>query len=358
MFNIRQHSHLPIPSQSYTTQPSQHTPKLNNLQKLRSSDAVSIRSLDCPTSSISNLKANHQTLNFCNDIESMDSDSDHSVSSQSDRHKVIVILGGTKGIGMGLANEFLKMNHRVMITGQNTTSQENAQLQLTANNPEIKDHLKTATCNLQDVQTIQNVWDQTKSTFGRVDYWITCAGISQPMSNPDDRLKRLVDMQPQSYKEVVDVNLIGSMNSAKVAIPAMESQGGGHFYLFEGFGSDGTIRTGLTPYGSSKVGVNYLTKALAKEIEASSSCVKVGSLSPGIVITDLLKAPYVNNPEAWEKDKKIYNILADQVEPVTQYLSKEILKNNENGKTIEWLTPLKAIGRFITSPFVQRNHLE
>jgi|GEM_PF-1593566 len=281
--------------------------------------------------------------------------SEFSNPAQSDLHKTIVILGATRGIGKGLANEFLKMNHNVMITGQTPKSVQGALTELSRDPIQAADNLKGATCDLNNLAHIQSVWDNAYDSFGRVDYWITCAGISQPMTNPDDRLKRLVDMQPESYKEVIDVNLIGAMNSAKVAIPAMEAQGQGHFYLFEGFGSDGTIRSGLTPYGTSKVGVEYLTKALAQEAQESNSPVKVGSLSPGIVNTHLLKAPYVNNPAAWEKDKKIYNILADEVEPVAAFLAQAVLKNTTNGKSIQWLTPLKAISRFLTAPFIKRN---
>lgn len=270
------------------------------------------------------------------------------------RKKVAVIAGGTRGIGQGLAKAFADMHVNVMITGQSEKSVNNALQILNASNLQTPIHGKI--CDIRRLDDIQAVWDKTIEQFGRVDYWITCAGIIQSPSEKQG-LKRLVDMRGKGLKDVIDVNLTGAMNCASVVVPAMEKQGNGSFYLFEGFGSDGTIRTGFAAYGASKVAIQYLTKALAQENSQAKSPVNIGSLAPGIVITDLLKKSYTPDSAEWKKDKVIYDILADEVTPVAEFLAKEVTKNETNGRTITWLTPAKAAARFLTAPFHRRQDI-
>ena len=79
------------------------------------------------------------------------------------------------------------------------------------------------------------------------------------------------------------------------------------------------------------------------------------SLSPGIVVTDLLVPPPDQRGEAWEKSKKILNILADTVETVTPWLVEGILKADKNGAAVRWLTPGKVRRRFATALFRKRD---
>lgn len=269
--------------------------------------------------------------------------------------KVVVIAGGTRGIGEGLATAFSNMDHKVFITGQSDQSVSTALNTIQAQNPQA--NIRGKACDIRRLDDIQAVWNEAVEQFGRVDYWITCAGIAQPFGEQGS-LKRLVDMRGEGLCDVVDVNVTGSINCANIVVPQMEKQGHGHFYLFEGFGSDGTIRTGFAAYGASKVAIQYLTKALAQENAQANSPVNIGSLAPGIVVTDLLKNAYDKDSDTWKKDKAIYEILADPVEPVAQFLAEQVLKNKQNGKTINWLTPAKALSRFAMAPFGKRKEVD
>lgn len=266
--------------------------------------------------------------------------------------KVVVIAGGTRGIGQGLAKSFADLGLNVFITGQSDNSVSKAIDAVVAAVPDAR--IQGRPCDIRRLDNVQQAWDGAVQTYGKVDYWITCAGISKsPLE--EGGLKRMVDMRGEGLADVVDVNLTGSLHCAHTVIPAMEDQGFGHFYLFEGFGSDGTIRTGFTPYGATKVAIEYLAKALAQENKEAKSPVKVGSLAPGIVATDLLRNSYDTNSAAWEKDKAIYEILADDVEPVANFLAEQVTKNETSGKKINWLTPQKAARRFVAAAFGRKN---
>ena len=109
----------------------------------------------------------------------------------------------------------------------------------------------------------------------------------------------------------------------------------------------------MTPYGSSKSAIRYLTRSLAKE--AKDTGVKIGAIAPGIVVTDLLKDPYRNKPEEWKKAKKIFNILGDSVDTVAPYIADQVLVPRDSGKNIEWLTFGKVLGRFMKATVKKRD---
>jgi hypothetical protein len=83
--------------------------------------------------------------------------------------------------------------------------------------------------------------------------------------------------------------------------------------------------------------------------------VKVGYLSPGIVVTDLLVPPPDKRGAAWQRSKKILNILADQVETVTPWLVEGMLAARESGAAVRWLTGPKVQWRFLKSLVVKRD---
>jgi short-subunit dehydrogenase len=141
------------------------------------------------------------------------------------------------------------------------------------------------------------------------------------------------------------------MYGSRVALQGMLKQGRGQIYNMEGQGSDGTMRPGLTLYGTTKAAITALTKGLIKEVKGKP--VQVCYLSPGMVITDLLVGDY--SPEEFERVKRIFNILADKLETVSPWLVDQILANDKHGARIAWLTPQKAAYRFLTARFNKRD---
>jgi short-subunit dehydrogenase len=121
----------------------------------------------------------------------------------------------------------------------------------------------------------------------------------------------------------------------------------------EGYGSNGMINPGMGLYGASKFALTYFNKCLLAE--TGNSKVRICYLSPGIVLTDLLKRDMgSNDPRDWERTKRIYNILADRVETVTPWLAEHVLLNTRAGARVAWLTGRKAAGRFYMSLFRKR----
>jgi NAD(P)-dependent dehydrogenase (short-subunit alcohol dehydrogenase family) len=261
--------------------------------------------------------------------------------------KAVVITGSTKGIGLGLAAEFLKAGCKVLISGRNekllNIEQKKFQLQYGT------ERAAAVPCDVTDFSQIRQLWDRAAEVFGTVDIWINNAG----MANPSTAFHTLDD---RTIRSVVETNLIGTMYGSKVALEGMTAQNHGAIYNFEGYGSNGGIMFGLSVYGTTKRGVRYFTRSLMEE--QKNSPVLIGTLSPGMVVTDLLLKD-VDSLDARQRQRffKIVNILGDTVETVTPFLVRRMLENKKHGAEIEWLTKRKAAWRFMSAPFRKRNLL-
>lgn len=256
--------------------------------------------------------------------------------------QTIVVTGSTRGIGRGLAAEFLRRGHQVVVSGRRPDAVSRAVQELGAGAA-----LLGQTCDVRDLGSVQALWDAAVSRFGRVDMWINNAAIAT------DRM-RLDELPGEQMVATVDTNLIGTLFGCKVALAGMLKQGSGQVFTFEGFGSDGMTSPGLCVYGSTKRAIRYLTEGLAKEYRGSP--VLIGSLSPGIVPTDLLiYSSRSQDAQEWARAKRMMNILGDKVETVTPWLAEQALANREQGANIAWLTRGKAALRFMTAPFNKRD---
>jgi len=136
----------------------------------------------------------------------------------------------------------------------------------------------------------------------------------------------------------------------------MRTQGSGCVYNTEGHGSNDMTLPGMSVYGTSKRAVRYFTQALEKEAEGTG--VRIGVVSPGMVITDLLVSDFQEmDSEQREQARVIFNILADTVETVTPWLVEEILKDQDSGTWIEWMNDKKAQQRFEDEAYLTRDLL-
>lgn len=249
----------------------------------------------------------------------------------------VVITGGTKGIGYGLAKYFLEEGCKVTICGRKQATLNNAVDRLSK---ETKNYnIQGVICDVIDYKSVQNLWDEAYDIFGEVNIWINNAGVGQSSINLWDFSENLVN-------EIIDINIKGTIYGSMIATKNMLKQNHGYIYNMEGFGSDGSIRNKISLYGTTKRAVRYYTKSLAKELKDTE--VKIGTLSPGMVFTDLLENGIPEDNEESLKTRKIFAILGDDVDTVTKYLVEEILKNEKNNRNIKWLTKDKIILRFLS----------
>jgi NAD(P)-dependent dehydrogenase (short-subunit alcohol dehydrogenase family) len=256
----------------------------------------------------------------------------------------IVITGSTKGIGLGLAKEFRKRGHSVVISsrGQRAVDAAMAVVKETEGAGEVIGQ----PCDVSQQDQVQALWDASVAKLGRIDIWINNAGLAGPKLT-------LPHLTRETMEPVINTNIWGMIWGTQIPLAGMTAQGAGKIFNFEGFGSDGMSAPGLTIYGATKAALTYFTKSMNKEIKGSP--VLLGTISPGIVVTNLLEETRDADPAAWEKTKRLYNILADTVETVTPWIADQVIAANKPGTKIKWLTNGKAVMRFFGSVVKKRD---
>lgn len=259
--------------------------------------------------------------------------------------KVVVITGSTKGIGYGLAEAFLARGCSVVICSRSVAAVE-AALE-TLQSRYTSGRVIGMACDVANYESVLALWNLAADSFGKVHIWINNAGQSHPR-------KSIWQQTPERLKSVVDTNLLGAMNGSAVALKGMVEQGFGNLYNMLGLGFNGMKVKGYGLYSSTKYATAYFTETLVKDMAGTQ--VQVGTILPGMILTDLLVGNDAENPKELNKLKWIFRVLADKVETVTPWIADQLLlNNNTNGSRIAWLTKQKIFFRFLLAPFRKRN---
>jgi NAD(P)-dependent dehydrogenase (short-subunit alcohol dehydrogenase family) len=259
-------------------------------------------------------------------------------------HQSIVITGSTSGIGLGLADCFLAVGCKVMLSGRDPSKLDSAYQQLAQKHG--ADRVSRHLCNVADYGQLEGLWDAAAAQFGSIDIWINNAGIGHGETD-------FADFGVDQVKTIVEINVTGAIWGSMVALKGMLRQGSGAIYNMEGLGSDGRVVKGMAIYATTKAAISYLTKSLA--VETRGTPVLTGAIRPGMVVTKLITDQFKDDPEGWRRNEKIFNILSDRVEVVTPWLAQKILRNRKHGAVISWLSSFKIMLRFMAAPFHKRN---
>jgi len=188
------------------------------------------------------------------------------------KDKVVIITGGTRGIGFETAKLFLKNGAKVCLLGSKKESVDKALENLKEFNNVIG-----AYPNLSNEQEIIQTFNHVKEKFGSIDILINNAGISSH--------EKLYNYKEDDFKKIIDINLNSVFICSKVVSEYMKNQGGGVILNTSSIVSIYGQPSGCG-YPASKFAVNGLTKSLARELGKDN--IRVNAVAPGIVHTDMV----------------------------------------------------------------------
>ena len=238
--------------------------------------------------------------------------------------KTVVITGSTRGLGFEMAKVFVRNGWNVVINGVNEDRLNTAVEALKSMRGE--GDILGIKGNISKSEEIQSLMDAAIKRFSEVDIWINNAGVNQPS-------KAMWELTEAEIDAILNIDLRGAILGTRIATLQMEKQSnGGMIYTVEGHGSNDAIILGLSMYGTSKRAITYFTKAYAKELSERGSKVKIGRISPGIMITDFTKKALRGEKdiELSEKTKNFYNIMGDYPDVVAEYIVTNMLKDPDN----------------------------
>jgi NAD(P)-dependent dehydrogenase (short-subunit alcohol dehydrogenase family) len=264
-----------------------------------------------------------------------------------EKMKTVVITGSTRGIGFALACEFLRRDCQVVISGRTEdgvkTSTHRLAEQFTL------DRVAGFSCDVARFDQVKELWERSREKLGTIDIWINNAGISNSQALP-------WDIPVDQLRSVIETNMLGELYGTKVAMQGFLAQGYGALYNMEGLGANGKTNTvkGLSVYGMTKSGLHYFNRCLARE--NSHPQIVIGSLQPGMVLTDMVKGQYIDKTEEWEKVKGILGIIASPIDEVAAWLVGKILVNQKNGVHFAYGGTLRILKRMVLAPFKKQQN--
>jgi NAD(P)-dependent dehydrogenase (short-subunit alcohol dehydrogenase family) len=187
--------------------------------------------------------------------------------------KVCLITGAAspRGIGRATARLFAQHGAKVVILDLDENEARAAASDLG------QGHLGLA-CNVTDKQACLSAAERVVGQFGRIDVLVNNAGITQPI--------KFVDIKPENYDAVLDVNLRGTLYMSQAVVPQMRKQRSGSIVCMSSVSAQrGGGIFGGPHYSAAKGGVLGLGKAMARELGPDN--VRVNSITPGLIQTDI-----------------------------------------------------------------------
>lgn len=191
------------------------------------------------------------------------------------RNKVVVITGGSSGIGRAAAHAFARAGARVVVAARNAAALEEAAR-------ECRDLGAEALAQPTDVtewQQVERLAQAALGRFGAIDVWVNDAAVSL--------FGRLEEVPLIEFERVVRTNLMGTVHGCRVALPAFRAQGAGTLINVASVVA-AVGQPFATAYSSTKWAIRGLSEALRAET-ADQPRVHVCTILPGSVDTPLFQ---------------------------------------------------------------------
>lgn len=219
--------------------------------------------------------------------------------------KIVVVTGGSRGIGLELARHLLSEEAKVAICARKQEGLDQAAAELGGG-----DNLLTVPAHIAREDDVDLLFGQTKARFGRIDILINNVGMN--LLTPS-----IVDTETTTWQKIIDSNLNGTYYCSRAAARLMKEQGAGKIVSIS---STAACRPapGMGIYSIAKAGIEMLTRVLAAELAADN--IQVNAVAPCMVKTGF-SAPFWSNQDVHDEIVKTIPAgrlaeISDVVEPV------------------------------------------
>jgi len=193
--------------------------------------------------------------------------------AQSLEGKVAFVTGAGRGIGKAIAIGLAKEGVNVGLLARTEEALKEVANEIEALGVKVA----YATADVSSLEQVEQAVGKIANEIGTADILINNAGIGGFM--------KLLDMDPEQWKNIIDVNLMGTYYVTRTVLPQLiEKNSGDIINISSTSGLNGAL--GSSAYSASKFGVIGLTESLAQEVRRNN--IRVTALTPSTVATDLV----------------------------------------------------------------------
>lgn len=202
--------------------------------------------------------------------------------------KVVLVTGGSRGIGRSIAQEFSKLGAFIIINYKENDAAAEDTIQWIKASGGYAISIKG---DISDYKFSKEMIENIINKFGKIDVLVNNAGIS--------KLGLFIDMNEEDFDSIININLKGIFNTCHTAVRYMlEKRSGSIINISSMWGQVGAACEVL--YSASKGGVNSFTRALGKEL--ASSGVRVNAIQPGAIETEMNSWMSADEKKALEEE--------------------------------------------------------
>jgi NADP-dependent 3-hydroxy acid dehydrogenase YdfG len=189
------------------------------------------------------------------------------------KDKVVFLTGASSGIGEALAIEIAKQGAIIGLLAR----REEMLRELAGKCEAVGGKARVCVCDVVDAKAVQKSTDALRGEFGRIDILIANAGIGG--NNDETR-----SLKPEAVKKVIDINLIGAVNSIYAVLPQMLERGSGQLVAVSSLaGIRGLPKSAA--YCASKAGMTALFESVRLDVQDRGVAVTI--IQPGFIKTPL-----------------------------------------------------------------------
>ena len=199
-------------------------------------------------------------------------------------NKVVIVTGGSKGIGFAIAEKLLKQKAKVFICGRDKFQLKRS-LEILSGFGEVDGEL----CDIRSDEQIEGMFNECLRVFGGVDVLINNAGVGIFG-------KTVEETTLSEFKFVLETNLFGVFYACKRAIPLIRERGEGHIINISSLAGQ-NAHPRMSSYNASKFALNGFTEAMMQEVRQDN--IKVSLVCPGSVNTTFANSE-VTDEKAWQ----------------------------------------------------------
>lgn len=185
-------------------------------------------------------------------------------------NKTIIITGASSGIGEATAKLLAQRGAKVVLAARRTERLDEIVTEIEASGG-------TAMARAVDVtqaDSVEGIVYQAHNLFGRVDAIFNNAGVMP--------LAHLSELKTDEWDNMINVNIRGVLNGIAAVLPLFEQQGGGHV-----INTASIAAHMVAPSAAVYCGTKYAVWAISEGLRQESSNVRVTTISPGVVETEL-----------------------------------------------------------------------